>query len=103
MRPRLRAKFPALTPQAVQAFLADVLRQAHSITDVPKAYCLPRDPKDEKYINLAIASGARYLVSRDKDLLDLMNEQTPEGRDFRRRFPDLRIIDPPTFVHEMDR
>jgi len=34
-----------------------------------------RDPKDEKYIDLAVAMRANYLVSRDRGLLDLMNDR----------------------------
>jgi predicted nucleic acid-binding protein len=38
----------------------DKLRDvAELIADVPQAVTLARDPKDEKYLNLAIAVGAR--------------------------------------------
>ena len=30
----------------------------------------------EPYVNLALTSGSKYLVSRDKDMLDLMNDST---------------------------
>ena len=62
-RPKLRRKLSALTPEAVAAFLQDVASRAVMIADVPKAFTLKRDPKDERYINLAIASEARYLLS----------------------------------------
>ena len=61
---------------------------------------LERDPKDSKYINLAIAARAPYVVTRDKDLLDLMSDR-PDGIEFRRRFPALKIVDPATFVGEI--
>ena len=50
-------------------------------------------PKDEPYLDLAVAAGARYLVSRDRDLLDLMNDAQ-----FRQRFPELIVLDPPAFL-----
>ena len=53
----------------------------------------PRDPKDEPYINLALAANADYLVTRDNDLLDLMNDS-----DFRQQFPGLTILDPVAFL-----
>ena len=59
-------------------------------------FTLDRDPKDEIYVNLAIEAGASYLVSRDKDLLDLMNDP-----DFRSRFPGLTILDPVAFLKEL--
>jgi predicted nucleic acid-binding protein len=62
---------------------------------------LPRDPKDEKYINLAIACKARYLVSNDKDLLNLMDESTLEGKEFRQKFPALQIIKPGELIRQL--
>lgn len=60
---------------------------------------MPRDPKDEPYLNLAIESKARFLVTwNEKHLTYLMNKDTPEGLDFCARFPDLIILDPPAFM-----
>jgi putative PIN family toxin of toxin-antitoxin system len=79
-RPELRAKFPALTPEAVNAFLAIYIRGAIWAANVPQVYTVRRDPRDSKSVNLALAAGAPYLVTRDKDLLDRMLAETPEGR-----------------------
>lgn len=96
-RPKLVLKYPALTPLAVDAFLADCLRRASWFHDVTEHFVLQRDPKDSKYLNLAITASAPYVVTRDRDLLDLMNEHNAEGRVFRARFPDIHIIDPAAF------
>jgi putative PIN family toxin of toxin-antitoxin system len=102
-RPELREKFPALDPGHVDAFINDLLTRAVMIGDVPAAFSLPRDPKDEPYVNLAIAAGARYLVTwNDRHLTYLMRQDTPEGIEFCRRFPELKIIDPPGFVREVE-
>jgi predicted nucleic acid-binding protein len=58
---------------------------------IPEIYRNPFDPDDSHYVNLAVASNARLITSHDGDLLNLMDESRPEGRDFRRRFPDLQI------------
>jgi predicted nucleic acid-binding protein len=63
------------------------------VPDVPKAFTLERDPKDEPYINLAIAAAAQYLVTWDKDLLDLAGNEL-----FRQAYPNLTILDPPTLL-----
>jgi putative PIN family toxin of toxin-antitoxin system len=96
-RPKLQAKYPALTSQAVDAFLAQHLRTAKWVSDVPERYVLARDPKDSKYLNLAIAAHATYVVTSDLDLLDLMDANSPAGQDFRGRFPDVRIVEPAAF------
>jgi putative PIN family toxin of toxin-antitoxin system len=88
-RPKLQRKFRTLTPERVSAFLERVRAKAVWVEPVPRAFQHPRDPKDEPYVNLALAAGARYLVSRDNDLLDLMTDET-----FRQRFPELLILDP---------
>jgi putative PIN family toxin of toxin-antitoxin system len=92
-RPKVRLKLPALTDEAVEAFLRDVLDRAEMLSGVAETFRLERDPKDERYINLAVASGASYLVTWDRDLLDLMNDES-----FRRQFPLLAFLEPPALL-----
>jgi putative PIN family toxin of toxin-antitoxin system len=100
-RPRIQRRLPAITTERATAYLQDL--EAHSVllTDVPQAVALPRDPKDERYVNLAVAANARFLVSRDRDLLDLMKADTPEAQAFRQRFPNLLVVDPVAFLKEL--
>ncbi len=100
-RPKLRRLLRRLTPEQAAAFLEDLSRRAVHVADVPRRFMSARDPKDERYVNLALAANARYLVSRDKDLLDLMNEATPEGQAFRQQYPDLKILDPAALLREL--
>jgi putative PIN family toxin of toxin-antitoxin system len=97
-RPALRRKFPRLSEERVGEFLASVEQKAVLLSEVPNSFRYARDPDDEPYLNLAIAAGAQYLVTRDNDLLDLMRADVPEGSDFRKRFPNLVILDPVEFL-----
>lgn len=97
-RPKIRKKFPALTPEVVNAFLKDVARFAVVLAETPTAFSLPRDPKDEKYINLAVAADARVIVSRDNDLLALMHPDDPAGIAFRAAHPTISILEPVAFL-----
>ena len=54
-----------------------------AVDEVPRIYAPERDRKDEPYLNLALEARARYLVSRDRDLLDLMSDEA-----FLRRIPN---------------
>ncbi len=96
-RPKLRAKYPSLTVEAVDAFLAQHLQTSKWVTDVPEHYVLERDPKDSKYLNLAISAGANYVVTTDRDLLELMDSHGSAGQDFRGRFPTVRVVEPAQF------
>jgi putative PIN family toxin of toxin-antitoxin system len=96
-RPKLVAKYPALTTDAVEAFLAQHLRTARWLDNVPEQFVLQRDPKDSKYLNLAIAAGAPYVVTLDRDLLDLARPDNAEGELFRSRFPTIEIVEPAVF------
>jgi putative PIN family toxin of toxin-antitoxin system len=96
-RPKTIRKFPGLTPEAVRLFLEDVESLAEARADVAGPFVLARDPKDEPYVNLAIDAGADYLVSRDKDLLELMDDG-----DFRALCPGLAIIDPVALLRLLD-
>jgi predicted nucleic acid-binding protein len=93
-KPRLRRKNPWLTDDIGDAYLNRIREVAIAWSEAPSVFRYPRDGDDEPYINLAIAAEAEYLVSRDRDLLDLMDESTPEGADFRARFPNIKIIEP---------
>jgi uncharacterized protein len=102
-RPRHIEKFPALTARHVDAFVVDLLRHARLVEPVPAVYVVERDPKDSKYVDLAVAAQARYLVSWDRHLLNLMDESKPDGLGLRQRYPDLRIVDPPEFLRAVSK
>jgi putative PIN family toxin of toxin-antitoxin system len=93
-RPRIRAKNPAITDDVVNAFRERVEQVAQRIDPVPSLFILPRDPDDEPYLNLAIATRADYLVTRDNDMLDLMQDAA-----FRAQYPTLTILDPVALLH----
>ena len=98
--PRIRAKFTRITDAAVAAIIQNIERVAHFLPRVPATFTYERDPDDAHYVNVALAAKAKYVVSRDKDLLDLMDRSRPEAREFRRRFPTLEIIEPRQLLRE---
>lgn len=101
-RPLLRAKFPILTADRADKFIAKFKSVAVLCPDPPHLFDLTRDPNDEPYTDLAIASNARYLVTwNDRHLTYLMRQDTPEGKEFCRRFPFLRILSPPELIREV--
>jgi uncharacterized protein len=98
LRPNIQRRFPDLTAEFVVAFLDRLRELAEMVALCPEVVDLPRDPKDAKYLNLAIASSARYLVSRDNDLLNIMSDPTEASRSIRERLPGLTILDPVEFL-----
>lgn len=97
-RPKTRKKLKALTPETVRRFLRRLANFVTVVTAGPKVVTLLRDPKDEKYLNLAIAADARVIVSRDLDLLTLMNADDPAGTAFRAAHPAILILEPAAFL-----
>lgn len=95
-RPSVRRKLPTLTNDVIDLFLAKVAARAVVIDTVPTSVRLPRDVKDEPYINLALAVRADFLVSRDKDLISLANDTA-----FRTEHPDMSIINPEAFLDQV--
>lgn len=94
-RPAIRKRLPSLTDERIELFLQKIATVATVVADAPgAANYLLRDPDDLPYLDLAIAVDARYLVSRDKDLLDLMNDAGFVGR-----FPQLQIVEPASFLN----
>lgn len=97
-RPKIRKRSSDITDERVDALINRITEKATIVDDVRQHFIYSRDPKDEKYINLAVEAGAEYLVSRDKDLLDLMTDDTDDCKDFRHRFKSLKIIAPVEFL-----
>jgi predicted nucleic acid-binding protein/ribosomal protein S21 len=105
-RPKTLRKFPALTSDAVEVFLQDVIRHAVLVSGAPMIFrhegapevfqgeltrvvLVPGapmvfryegDPKDEPYVNLALALGAVYLASWDRDSFDLISGPLRQSR-----------------------
>ncbi len=68
----------------VDIFLNRLREISVIVKQLPEIQVIERDPKDDIIIACAVASSADYIVSRDKDLLDLGKYQgiqivTPEN------------------------
>ena len=100
-RSDLRRKF-RITDDRLTRLVEVIRAAAFFLDDVPRQFDSPRDPDDAHYVNLALAAKAKYVVSRDNDLLALMDAGRPEGREFRQRFPSLEIIEPQTLLRELN-
>lgn len=98
LRPKIRKRNPDISDERVDAFINRVREKTTVVNNVRQHFLYSRDPKDEKYINLAIEAQADYIISRDHDLLDLATGYTEECKDFRRRFRRLMIIEPEKFL-----
>lgn len=99
--PKVLRKFPALAARV--PLLIDILAERNLIRPPPPPqFIFDRDPKDAPYVDLAIASGAFLIVSRDTDLLDLMLDTDEAGRALRSQHPHFRVLTPPALLAEID-
>ncbi len=85
-----RPKFERyMTTDARDRFLEALIRAATPIEPL-EAICACRDPKDNKFLELAVAGSAGYLISGDEDLLVL------------NPFRGIQIVTPAEFVELLD-
>lgn len=101
-RPEIRSHFPDLSDEIIAAFIKRLQHLSTLVRLVPKTFSYPRDEDDEPYINLAVAAGATFIISRDKDLLDLMTGYADECKEFRQRFRSLRVVEPAEFLELLE-
>jgi uncharacterized protein len=97
-RPQIRERFETLTDERIEDFLKSISELAVIVENAPEVFSLPRDIDDEIYINLAVETEADYIVTRDKDLIDLMSGYEIESKQFRQRFRPLKIVQPLEFL-----
>lgn len=81
---RIRRDFPE--QEARLPLLIENLRLLAVIVAPVKNITACRDPQDNKILGCAVAASAKYLVSYDKDLLDL------------KKFEGIRILHPKDMV-----
>jgi putative PIN family toxin of toxin-antitoxin system len=81
---RDRYKYP---DQKAQDFVKGLHVFARLVPDLPSVKGVSRDPNDDHVIACALGAGVSYLVTRDKDLLDLKTYQ------------DVQMIRPEEFIH----
>jgi len=101
-RPYIRLRYEHITDELVATLVEHLSYRGIYVRNVSRHFMYPRDPDDESYLNLAIEVSADYLVSRDHDLLDLMNWNQEAGREFQRRFRFLKIVTPEEFLRVME-
>jgi putative PIN family toxin of toxin-antitoxin system len=100
--PSVRRLLADLEEDRLDAFLQHLAFRSTFIRHVKHVFNYPRATQDEPYIDLAIAVGADYLVSRDKDLLSLSTDRSVYGKQFRQWCPRLRVLNPVAFLAMID-
>lgn len=98
--PNVAGRFPVLATR-VPLLIESLADRGLIRPDPPAQFTFDRDPKDAPYVDLAIASGAMLIVSRDNDLLDLMRETDATGQALLSRHPTFRVLTPPAFLAEI--
>lgn len=96
--PEVRERFPSMTDIAIETKLARLLYVGELIRDVRVRFSLPRDPRDEPFIELAIAGAATHIVSGDSDILDLAQGKDAAAKRFRQRLRGVALVDPAAFM-----
>lgn len=87
-RPRIRTKYN-LTQDDIKAVVALILLRGEAI-EPKRTITICRDPKDNKFLEVAVAGKADVIVSGDEDLLVL------------HPFEDIPIVQPRIFLELLD-
>jgi len=87
-----RKAVPLLSPQVLGEYRA-VLLYPDVYTPHVKFH-FPRDPRDAKLIELAIAGRATHIVTMDEDIHSLVTARTDAARRFRQRLPGTQVVRP---------
>ena len=96
--PHVVERYPELTAENVQVSLRRLRYLGEVEHLVREHFEFPRDPRDSKLIELALAGKATHLVSADNDLLSLPTSHSEAAKRLRQRLPRLRIVRPAEFL-----
>jgi uncharacterized protein len=100
--PDLKRRNPSWNPDRVEV----TLRALRYISDFRRQlrvrFEFPRDPDDQKFLELALAGPATHIVTLDRDLLSLPQSYDEAAKRLRQRLPLLRIVSPLDFLHDLE-
>jgi len=94
----LLERFPELDPEIVEIAIRRLRFVSDYVAFPNTSFIYPRDPQDQKFIELAIAMQATHILSFDKDLLSLPTSPTEAGKRFRQRLPGIAVLSATTFM-----
>jgi len=92
-RPEVQRTFPGIVSEQMERLLSGITQVARMTAPRSAPVLVDRDPKDQKYLDLAFAGNASFLVTRDRDLLALASH--PQ---WVQTIPTLQILDPVAFL-----
>ena len=84
-KPHIRNRYK-YSADTVEAFIDNLRKTSTVIPHLPEIRVIERDPKDDMIIACALVVSADYIVSRDRDLLDIENYQ------------QIKIVTPEEFI-----
>jgi putative PIN family toxin of toxin-antitoxin system len=96
--PGIVERYPELTTPKVEIVLRRLQYVGEVLRAVKARFDDPRDPKDSKVIELAIAGDATHIVSADNDLLSLPAGRGDAARRFRQRLPGTEVLGADDFL-----
>jgi putative PIN family toxin of toxin-antitoxin system len=96
--PEIVTRYPVLEERKVKLVIVRLTYIGEMIRSVRKRFNFPRDPKDAKLIEAAIAGKADFLVTRDADLLDLPTGRDEAAKRFRQRLPMTEVLPPEVVI-----
>lgn len=96
LRPRVRTKYRRVRSIKTAELVRKIRKFGTWVPSIEPAFEFDRDPDDAFLIDLSIATKADFLVSRDKDLLELSSDNS-----FVAKYPNLKIVDPYEFLVEV--
>jgi putative PIN family toxin of toxin-antitoxin system len=100
-RQKIRVGFPALTPQVVEDFVAEMLSLATLFDPVANVFTWLHHPDDDHIFNLAVEAKADFLVTWENRILKLAGDVTDDGKRLRALAPELKIVTPKQFSEQL--
>ncbi len=73
-KPHIRNRYHYSSEQ-VEVFINHLRNISTVVVELPEIRVMERDPKDDMIIACAVAASVDYIISRDRDLLDLGSYQ----------------------------